>query len=72
MIKQTKKIFGAFYKLLTIKDKLKFQQQRLDICAKCDDRAGIICGKCGCYLKAKTIEESESCPLGKWESQKAV
>lgn len=24
------------------------------------------CGKCGCFISAKTLLESESCPLEKW------
>lgn len=65
-VTKTKRIFGAFYKLWIEKEKPEFQQERLDICAKCDDRVGILCGICGCYLKAKTILEDGKCPLNKW------
>jgi len=70
MIKKTKRIAGAFYRLLIEQDKPSFQQERLDICAKCDERAGPICGNCGCFLRAKTILEEEECPIGKWHEIK--
>lgn len=39
---------------------------RLVICFQCPLRKGIICGDCGCFLKAKTELDDEVCPVGKW------
>lgn len=40
---------------------------RMDICKSCpfmgDDQR---CGKCGCFLPAKTRVKKSSCPIGKW------
>lgn len=42
--------------------------KRLEICDNCDFkiRESNRCGKCGCFLGAKTKWESSSCPIGKW------
>jgi len=42
-------------------------QARMDICNTCpfkgDDQR---CGKCGCFLPAKTRVKKSSCPIGRW------
>jgi hypothetical protein len=58
-------IRGGFTKLLK-GENTQLSKERLKICHKCDERAGILCGICGCWLKAKTRDESEKCPLKKW------
>jgi hypothetical protein len=42
--------------------------RRLDICDACEFkiRESNRCGKCGCFLGAKTKWESSHCPIGKW------
>jgi hypothetical protein len=41
--------------------------ERMAICSKCpfmgDDKR---CGKCGCFLPAKTRVAKATCPIGKW------
>jgi hypothetical protein len=69
-MRKIKTILTAFFKLF-FKKEPGFKKQRMDICEKCTSRNGFVCGVCFCYLDAKTTEESERCPLGKWESQKA-
>ena len=39
---------------------------RLEICRTCPHKKGMICGKCGCIIKAKTRLGREKCPIGKW------
>jgi len=43
-------------------------KKRLEICESCDFkiRESNRCGKCGCFLGAKTKWESSHCPIGKW------
>lgn len=59
-------IIRGFTKLIKNENE-GLSKDRLRICEKCEDRAGIICGVCGCYLKAKTRDEEEKCPLNKWK-----
>lgn len=44
------------------------QKQRLDICNDCEFivENKSRCGKCGCFLQAKTKWKTSSCPIGKW------
>ncbi len=51
------------------------QLRRLEICRSCDrynqnDPDNPRCNECGCFLKVKTSWAGESCPLGKWSSEK--
>ncbi len=59
-------IVRAFTKLFK-GENTDLAKERLRVCKDCDDRVGILCGICGCYLKAKTRDEEETCPLSKWE-----
>jgi hypothetical protein len=49
------------------------QKKRLEICQKCEyyNESNISCRSCGCYLLVKTSWASESCPEGKWQSEKS-
>ena len=42
-------------------------KERMEICNSCpfkgDDQR---CGKCGCFLPAKTRVKKSSCPIGRW------
>lgn len=58
-------ILSAFKKLLK-GENTELSKKRLEICKDCEDRVGILCGVCGCYLKAKTRDEEEKCPKEKW------
>jgi tetratricopeptide (TPR) repeat protein len=42
------------------------QQQRLQICAGCEQHTGLRCRACGCFTRAKALLPHENCPLGKW------
>ncbi len=44
----------------------KDQAARIILCAGCLFRVGDQCGKCGCFIKAKTALNPEVCPVGKW------
>lgn len=39
---------------------------RLCHCGPCPYRVNEQCGKCSCWLVAKTALASEKCPVGKW------
>jgi hypothetical protein len=39
---------------------------RMIICKGCEYRKGNRCGKCGCFLEAKTRAKTAKCPEGKW------
>lgn len=72
----------ALKKLDLLPQHLKtISEQRLKICDNCPMRVGNTCSKskigthvttgkqvrgCGCNLAAKTLEEKQKCPLGKW------
>lgn len=45
-------------------------QERLRFCKDCPSRIGILCGECGCVLKAKARLMDEECPLDRWPSWK--
>jgi hypothetical protein len=40
----------------------------LNVCNKCDwlVKNTMRCGKCGCFLKIKTVLQNWKCPLNKW------
>lgn len=42
--------------------------ERLDECKKCIYllKALDVCRKCGCFVKAKAMSPSMTCPIGKW------
>lgn len=44
-----------------------YADKRKNICMVCKYRKGIVCGVCGCFLNAKVLEKSESCPKGFWD-----
>jgi hypothetical protein len=39
---------------------------RLDECMRCPFLDGQQCGKCHCFVEAKTWVATESCPQGRW------
>jgi len=43
---------------------------RMNICERCSqlDRRTDQCRACGCFIHAKTVMATESCPLNKWRS----
>jgi hypothetical protein len=43
------------------------QNERLQICAKCEHNRLNVCKKCGCILRLKTQWKSTKCPVGKWD-----
>ena len=47
---------------------LSMQQQRMQICRKCEffDQEYTSCGLCGCYLPIKTYFKFFECPTGQW------
>jgi hypothetical protein len=50
------------------RERHKVAAERLDICEACDQYNIITtqCGKCGCFMKVKTLLKSSSCPIDKW------
>jgi len=48
------------------------KESRMSICRACEffNNAKVTCSRCGCYLNIKTKWASESCPEGKWTSEK--
>jgi hypothetical protein len=44
------------------------RKTRLDICHNCEHLIKITqqCGKCGCFVQAKTWLTNASCPISKW------
>lgn len=43
-------------------------KRRMEICQQCPfyDKEQNKCSKCGCFMKFKSMMESEHCPIGKW------
>ncbi len=51
----------------------EISKNRLQICAHCDKRKGLVCGVCFCPLIAKSQLEDEECPHpdgDKWKIEK--
>lgn len=45
----------------------KTRNERLKICYSCEFQRNMNrCGKCGCFLKTKTIFNTSTCPINKW------
>jgi hypothetical protein len=42
------------------------ENQRMEICIRCEHNLGKTCEVCGCVLKAKVKMSTESCPKSKW------
>jgi hypothetical protein len=42
------------------------KKKRLSVCNECEYRSGMQCSVCECFLLAKTMLASESCPKEKW------
>ena len=43
------------------------QAERLSICRSCPFIKKMdLCGKCGCFMTAKTKFKRSKCPIGKW------
>ena len=71
MLEQAKNITKGWYNL--VRKELgvlppSLQQQadkRLKICSECEFRKDNQCQKCGCFLKAKVLSNS-NCPTSKW------
>lgn len=41
-------------------------KKRIDICSVCENKTGVRCLKCGCYISLKTAVAAATCPAGKW------
>lgn len=50
-----------------VKD-LNTSNKRFQICKECPELIKLTktCKKCGCFMKAKTLLEAATCPIGKW------
>jgi len=64
-MKKIKTILKSWWKMIK-GETTKLSIQRMKICKECDERIGAICGKCGCILEAKVLDDEEKCPLNKW------
>jgi hypothetical protein len=51
----------------------KDQQMMIDrwrLCRDCPElKAGSVCGKCGCFMKAKVKLSAAVCPIGAWGAE---
>lgn len=45
---------------------LSTKKKRLSVCDKCEYRVDMQCSVCECFLLAKAMLASESCPKEKW------
>jgi hypothetical protein len=43
------------------------QEWRAELCSCCPHRIEEQCGKCGCFIEAKTWLAAEECPVGIWQ-----
>ena len=43
-------------------------EARGEICLRCPHRKLIVCGKCGCPLKAKLRAPDSTCPDNRWQA----
>ena len=41
-------------------------RERLQQCAACEEKLGLRCKKCGCFISAKAALLKAECPLSKW------
>lgn len=55
-------------KIKSIAADVTVRESRLAICNQCEHllQATSQCGKCGCFVKAKTWLSGSSCPINKW------
>lgn len=46
----------------------ELQHERIEICNTCPELRELTrqCKQCGCFVDAKTLIKSSSCPIGKW------
>jgi hypothetical protein len=54
-----------------IEKEKSYQEKRLNICLSCELVWKHIpymeqCSNCLCFIRAKTLLKSQSCPIGKW------
>jgi hypothetical protein len=43
---------------------------RWRLCRDCPElKAGSVCGKCGCFMKAKVKLSAAVCPIGAWGAE---
>lgn len=72
-----KNILEGAWNSVFIKEEIeKVANERLAICATCENRAkrsfppfDYHCKLCGCNLEMKTRSLSESCPISKWKAE---
>ena len=57
--------------LKTVSEQVK--QERLNICKTCPEYSLALrtCKQCGCYMPAKSMFASSSCPLSHWTESEA-
>lgn len=56
--------------LILEEDIVELSNKRMDVCKECKPyfiKMTSRCGKCGCYLPAKTKVTSEQCPIKRWK-----
>lgn len=41
---------------------------RREVCRTCDKNNLGLCGVCKCWIAAKSSQQQEDCPLGKWKT----
>jgi len=40
--------------------------KRIEICESCENKSGIRCLECGCFIRLKAALATSKCPIGKW------
>ena len=46
----------------------QIRKERLNLCYSCEFIRNLICSKCKCLIRAKTLFKGQTCPEGKWSS----
>ena len=60
-------IFEGFKNIIFTDTKIEEEaERRLKICFDCPFLNRTRCGKCGCFLKAKTRSPKSKCPDNRW------
>lgn len=59
--------WAAFKTWAGLTPQYRYKAARLRVCNGCDRNDKGTCRACGCNVELKAADESQSCPLDKWE-----
>jgi len=53
-----------------LKGYIRYAKERYSICKECESFSNVVkvCGECYCFMPAKVLIRSVSCPVGKWDA----